>query len=166
MRTPPRRCSTSTSSPVPAGPIEGAASVAAARARRITRQSSQGGRDRRSPRPAMTGRIAYLALDLGTTELKGGLIATDGTMLAAGRAGYELDSDHTGRAEQDPETWWHAVGDVVARIVAAAGDVEIAALAVVGQGPTLVTVDAEGAPIRPAITWLDTRSGREAKDLE
>jgi xylulokinase len=114
----------------------------------------------------MTDRVAYLALDLGTTELKGGLVATDGTLLASGRAGYPLDADEAGRAEQDPEAWWHAVGEVVGRVTTSVRDAAVAGIAVVGQGPTMVAAGDDGRPTRRAITWLDTRSGAEAKAIE
>jgi xylulokinase len=111
-------------------------------------------------------RRAYLALDLGTTDLKGGLIEADGTLLAGSRAGYPLDIDPaTGRAEQDAETWWAAVVEVVGRLRAAMPDVEVAAIGIVGQGPTCVATDADARPTHRIVTWLDTRSGREAADL-
>jgi xylulokinase len=42
---------------------------------------------------------------------------------------------------------------------------EVACIAVVGQAPTVVLVDAAGAVIRPAILWLDTRADGEAREL-
>ena len=54
---------------------------------------------------------AVLAIDLGTTDVKVGLVALDGRLLALARAGYATDVDAaTGRAEQDPEAWWAAIG--------------------------------------------------------
>jgi xylulokinase len=42
---------------------------------------------------------------------------------------------------------------------------EIRALAVVGQNPSLVCVDENGLPTRPAIIWADQRATREATKL-
>ena len=114
----------------------------------------------------MTAGPVYLALDLGTTELKAGLVAGDGRPLASARAGYPLDADASGRAEQDPGHWWEAVRDVVAELLAAAPDAVPTAVAAVGQGPTMVAIDEAGRPTRPAATWLDTRSGEASADLE
>ena len=53
---------------------------------------------------------AVLGLDLGTTEVKAGLVTLDGRILALGRGGYALDVDGgPGWAEQDPGAWWSAV---------------------------------------------------------
>jgi xylulokinase len=40
------------------------------------------------------------------------------------------------------------------------------ALSVVSQGPTTVAVDAEGAAVRDAIIWMDTRAASELRELE
>jgi xylulokinase len=37
---------------------------------------------------------------------------------------------------------------------------------VTGQAPTVVLLDGDGEPIRPAILWLDVRAAEEARDLE
>ena len=54
---------------------------------------------------AASGReSAVLAIDLGTTEVKAGLVGLDGRLLGLARAGYGTMTDPaTGRAEQDPE---------------------------------------------------------------
>ena len=109
--------------------------------------------------------VAVLAIDLGTTEVKVGLVALDGRLLALARAGYPTDVDPTtGRAEQDPEAWWAAIGEATREVVASdAGDV--VAIGLDGHGPTLVAVDAAGRPTRPAIIWQDTRSRMEQAEL-
>jgi xylulokinase len=108
---------------------------------------------------------AIVAIDLGTTEAKGGLVARDGRMLAAARAGYGLDLDPvSGRGEQDPEDWWAAMATVTRRLAATrSGD--IAAICCVGQGPTMAPVDALGRATGPAITWMDRRTSEEARAL-
>ncbi|MDQ6794791.1 MAG: FGGY-family carbohydrate kinase [Chloroflexota bacterium] len=108
---------------------------------------------------------AILAIDLGTTSAKGGLVGLDGTVLAAARASYPMTTGaHSGWAEQDPEAWWGALVDVASQLVGQ-GIADVAAIAVDGHGPTLAAVDAEGRPTRPAITWLDTRATQELDQL-
>lgn len=110
---------------------------------------------------------AILAVDLGTTEVKVGLVAADGRSLAAEHAAYPIAVDaSTGAAEQDPEAWWAAFVAVTRRALEAAGTVEVAAISVVGQGPTFVAVDAWGRATHPAITWMDGRPAAEAAALE
>ncbi len=113
---------------------------------------------------------AILGIDLGTTEVKAGLVALDGTLLGIARAGYGLEVGHgPGRAEQDPGAWWSSVVAVVRalhRTTAPDGSaVDIVAIGVDGHGPTFVPVDARGEATRPAITFLDTRATAEADEL-
>lgn len=108
---------------------------------------------------------AILGIDLGTTEVKAGLVTADGRLLAITRAGYELDSrGGHGWAEQDPGAWWSAVVGAVRGLHRIDG-AEILAIGVDGHGPTLVAVDARGEATRPAITFLDSRASAEADEL-
>ena len=108
---------------------------------------------------------AVLAIDLGTTEVKAGLVSLDGRLLGLARAGYATDAEPAvGRAEQDPEAWWAAIGLAVRELArAAAGDV--VAIGIDGHGPTMVAVDGEGRPTHPAIIWQDTRAAAEQAEL-
>ncbi|HET9614893.1 MAG TPA: FGGY-family carbohydrate kinase [Candidatus Limnocylindrales bacterium] len=113
----------------------------------------------------MTGESAVLAIDLGTTEVKVGLVALDGRLLALARAGYATDADPSaGRAEQDPDAWWAALG-LATREVLRADDADVAAIGIDGHGPTLVPVDAAGRATHPAIIWQDSRSVAEGAEL-
>ncbi len=106
-----------------------------------------------------------LAVDLGTTEVKVGLVALDGRLLALARAGYATATDPaTGRAEQDPDAWWAAIGLAVREVMRTEVG-EVVAIGLDGHGPSLVAVDAAGRPTRPAIIWQDTRSTAEQAEL-
>jgi xylulokinase len=110
---------------------------------------------------------ALLGIDLGSSRTKVGLIGLDGACLGLGRAPHAFDVDPTtGRAEQDADGWWSAVGAAVRAALDAAGPVDVLGICVAGQGPTLTAVDSRGVPLRPAITWLDTRASAERADLE
>ena len=118
----------------------------------------------------------FLGIDLGTTEVKVGLVTLDGEIKAIARAAYPLDTTGgSGWAEQDPEAWWKgvvaAVRSAIARAAAepsaqrglAASDV--AAICCSGQGPTLVPAGLHGEAIGAAITWLDTRARAERAEI-
>ena len=106
-----------------------------------------------------------VAVDLGTSAVKAGVVSPDGRLRGFARVPYALLLDGApGRAEQRPDAWWTALvrGIGIARAQAAVdGPVEPIALCVVGQGPTLVATAADGHALAPAITWLDRRAGDE-----
>ncbi len=107
-----------------------------------------------------------LGIDLGTTEVKAGLVTLDGRLVGLARSGYQLDvSGGHGWAEQDPGAWWSAVVSAV-RALRVHDVAEVAAIGVDGHGPTLAAVDARGEATRPAITFLDTRAHEEIAELE
>lgn len=140
-------------------------------------------------------RPLILALDLGSSVLKAGLIGLDGTVLAAARGGYPTVED-AGRAEQRPEDWWAAVVAASAELLTspeslaspevpaaagAGGDpagaleragaaararaLEVVAIALDGQGPTCVATAPDGRAVRPAIAWSDRRAVAERDEL-
>ncbi len=108
-----------------------------------------------------------LGIDAGTTGLKAVLAHADGTLLAQASQEYGTSFEHPNWAEQDPEQWWRACCAVVPQVLAAAGvsASDIAAIGVSGQGIGAVPVDAGGAPLRPAIIWLDRRSDAQCRAL-
>jgi len=113
-----------------------------------------------SPRPT-----AFLGVDIGSTELRTGLVTVDGRLLGLERARHAMDVEPgRGHAEQDAGAWWtglvHCVRALVARV-----DVDVAGIAVDGHGPTLTPVDRLGRPTRRAITWLDQRARRDEDEL-
>jgi xylulokinase len=80
--------------------------------------------------------------------------ADTGQTVREGRAG------HPDTTEIDPQVWWAAL--------ASAGDGlwdGVAAAAVGGQQHGMVALDADGAVVRPALLWNDTRSAGAAAEL-
>ena len=110
---------------------------------------------------------AILAIDLGTTEAKGGLVTLDGRLhgLARARCPIEIDT-HTGHAEQSVESWWAATVKVARTLRAANPSAEVLAIVMDGHGPTTAAVDREGHATRTALTWLDRRAAEEQSELE
>lgn len=108
-----------------------------------------------------------LGIDLGSTRTKVGVVSGNGELLGTGRAEHATDVDPaSGRAEQDPDSWWAGLGTSVRAAIAAAGGVTPDGICVTGHGPSLTAVDADGRPVRPAMTWLDSRSSVERGELE
>src|SRR5665647_729946 len=82
--------------------------------------------------------------------------AATGALVRSGRAA------HPEGTEVDPERWWDALRSAVAD---AGGLADVAALAVGGQQHGMVALDANGAVVRDALLWNDTRSAAAAADL-
>src|ERR687893_726628 len=83
----------------------------------------------------------------------------------------DADSGHrirNGRAphppgtEVDPAGWWDALQ---AALEQAGGLSDVDAIAVAGQQHGMVCLDDDGAVVRPALLWNDTRSAGAARDL-
>jgi xylulokinase len=120
-------------------------------------------------KPVAAHRIpALLGIDLGTSRTKVGLIGVDGAPLGFGRVEHAFDVDPAaGRAEQDPDAWWAGVGAAVREAMGEPpAEAQVLGISVAGHGPTLTAVDDDGVPVRPAITWLDTRASTEREELE
>ncbi|MBA2578336.1 MAG: xylulokinase [Euzebyaceae bacterium] len=85
----------------------------------------------------------------------------DGRVVAAGRAAHEVTGTG-GARETHPEVWWRALRDALAQTGRAG---EVVALSVGGQQHGLVVLGGDGAVLRPAALWNDTRAAGAARDL-
>ena len=104
----------------------------------------------------------YLGVDVGTSATRVSLVGESGAQVAS--AGYPTARGAAGHVEQDPLAW---SGALAAALRQTGADLcAVAAVGLCGQTPTLVLVDAAGAPVRPALTWQDTRATAEAAELE
>ncbi|MET7639506.1 xylulokinase [Streptomyces sp. NPDC005438] len=99
-----------------------------------------------------------IGVDSSTQGTKALAVDIDsGDVLGTGRA-YHTVSQGNAR-ETDPEQWWGAFTEAVART----GHAHRAeAVSVAGQQHGLVTLDAQGQPVRPALLWNDVRSAPQA----
>ena len=110
----------------------------------------------------------YLGLDIGTTATKAVLVDNQHTIVASATAVYALHQPGPGISEIDPDRWIDAVRSVVYRLRAHAPDAfgTVEAIGLSGQMHSLVVLDANGRPVRPAILWNDGRGAAEARTLQ
>jgi len=101
---------------------------------------------------------SYIGLDLGTSGLKGVALSTTGAILARGSAVYPTHRSAAGAAEQDTGDWRRAVDHVMAQIGEVIPAGRWRAIGLSGMIPTLVTLDPDGQPNGPAVTWQDSRA--------
>jgi xylulokinase len=82
--------------------------------------------------------------------------AHTGELVATGRA------SHPDGTEVHPDHWWTALQQALAE---AGGLDGVEAVSIGGQQHGMVTLDADGRVVRPALLWNDTRSAAAATDL-
>lgn len=104
----------------------------------------------------------YLAIDLGTSGAKAGVVDARGAVLGHAFAPTALLLVDGGGAEQDPNDWWRALVDASTNAIAKAGVSAdaIEAVSVTAQWSGTVALDRDGNALGNAIIWLDSR-GRD-----
>lgn len=101
-----------------------------------------------------------LAIDHGTQSVRALLFDPRGRLIAKQRVPIEpYYSDGPGLAEQKPQVFWNAVCQACRGLWQQPGVLKdsIAAVALTTQRGTVINVDRNGEPLRPAIIWLDQR---------
>ena len=101
-------------------------------------------------------------VDVGTTGVKALAVSVTGEVLARAERSYPLSTPRPGWAEQEPDDWWRAAREALDEL----GWAEGAPLGLSGQMHGLVTLGADGRPLRPAILWNDGRTGAECAEIE
>lgn len=109
-----------------------------------------------------------LCVDAGTTATKVCLFSEDGVLIKSSTQEYTLATPTPLQVEIDAETFWNAFKTGVTAIMQQSdvAPTDIAAIGISAQGETLIPIDNTGAPLRPAIVWLDNRAQEEADILD
>lgn len=107
-----------------------------------------------------------LTIDLGTEGARVGAFTEDGTPLGTAHRPYSTHHPRPGWAEQDPRDWWAAITAATRQLLdsescRAAG--QVISIAAATTASTVAVVDATGAPLRPAILWMDARGAAESE---
>ena len=100
-----------------------------------------------------------LAIDNGTQSVRALVFDPCGELIAKQRIPIEpYYSTAPGLAEQDPEVFWNAVCEACQGLWAQGVDkTSLAAVALTTQRSTVINLDKNCQPLRPAILWLDQR---------
>jgi xylulokinase len=110
-----------------------------------------------------------IGIDVGTYGSKGVLCSAEAGVVTEHQMEHGLSVPRPGWAEHDADgVWWHDVCTISRTLIDKAGVTgdDVAAIAVSGLGPDVVSLDGEGNALRPAILYgIDVRSTREIADL-
>lgn len=105
----------------------------------------------------MTTAGGTLGIDVGTSLTKAVLVDGSGRLAAVEAAETGLRSPRPGWFEEDPDDVLDAVANVVSALIART-DVTPTAIGITGQGDGLWLGDEAGRPVRPAVSWMDSRA--------
>ena len=101
-----------------------------------------------------------LAIDVGTQSVRALIFDLQGRLIAKSRIVINpYFSVKPGWAEQDPMVFWEALCQACQQVwtFPEVQKSAVFGVALTTQRSTLVNVDREGKPLRPAIHWLDQR---------
>lgn len=101
-----------------------------------------------------------LAIDNGTQSVRALIFDLRGNLIARSRVPIEpYFSTAPGLAEQHPEVFWNAVCQACQQLWSMPGVSKeaLAGVALTTQRGTMINLDREGQPLRPAMLWLDQR---------
>jgi len=110
--------------------------------------------------------MTALSVDLGTTALKAVLSDEAGVSIASASEHYTTFGEREGFAEQDPNSWWDALCSTCASLQKQQPELfrKLEFVIFCGQMHTHVYLNAEGRPLRSAITWMDQRASEIAAE--
>lgn len=112
----------------------------------------------------MAEKELVLSVDLGTTNIKSGLINKEGKILSLVQREVPLEKDNTGKAEHDPNKIFDIFVEIVRETIKGFED-KIGLLITSSYMFGLLPLDKKKKPLTGIITLLDTRSREIFDDL-
>jgi FGGY-family pentulose kinase len=108
-----------------------------------------------------------IGVDIGTESLRTVFFNLHGHVLASASYPIGTTSPIPGQFEQDPTDWWIGLKQTISQCLK---QDQIYPESVIGMGftgtsCTVLPVDIQGQPLRPAIMWMDTRAHVEAEEI-
>jgi xylulokinase len=107
-----------------------------------------------------------IGVDLGTTGCKAGAFSLSGELLGQGACSCTVNRPLPNWVEQDCSQYWESAVGAIRQALASIEPSAVIGLACCGHTPSLVLLDGDGRPLRPAIIWQDGRASAEASTLE
>ncbi|WP_316860448.1 xylulokinase [uncultured Cohaesibacter sp.] len=110
----------------------------------------------------------YLGIDLGTSGVKLLIMSEDQQIIASANQALSVSRPASGWSEQDPQTWIKATSDGLDSLAKTNPDAlkKVRAIGLSGQMHGATMLDEADKPLAPCILWNDTRSHKEAAQLD
>lgn len=102
----------------------------------------------------------FFVVDIGTQSIRCSLVDVFGNIIAIVKTPIiPYYATHPGWAEQDPDYYWKTISATSRKILNSnkKSKSAIQGVVITTQRATMVNVDKNGKPLRPAIVWLDQR---------
>jgi len=101
-----------------------------------------------------------LSIDCGTQSLRALVFDAEGTLVDKRKIEYPpYEGGEPGRAEQDPRVYWNALCAATKSLAENRPELfsALGGIGITAQRDSMICLDEEGEPLRPAILWLDVR---------
>jgi len=110
----------------------------------------------------------FIGLDLGTSGLRAVIMDGSGAIIADTQSAFEAQHPHAGWSEQHPDLWIEACQSCFTTLAQDHADQMrvVQGIGLSGHMHGAVMVDGEGAALRPALLWNDTRAAVQAATLD
>jgi xylulokinase len=104
-----------------------------------------------------------VGVDVGSQGTCAQALGPDGEHVYTAYVPHALSYPQPGWAEQDAREWLGAVAQAMAEVRRAVNGAALRAISFGSQLDGMVATDAEGAPLGPALIWMDRRAGVECE---
>lgn len=110
----------------------------------------------------------YLGIDLGTSGIKVVLIDKNQNIIASSKASLEVQRKFPKWSEQNPSDWIDALESAIAQLKKTnSNELKLVkGIGLSGQMHGATLIDKDDKILRPCILWNDTRSFKEAQELD
>ncbi len=115
----------------------------------------------------MTAAPLLLGIDFGTESVRVGIFDMRGQPVVFASQDYPLYHPHPGWAEQKPDEWWNAL-ILATRKALHASNVspqDIVGISADCTSCTVLMLDENFQPLRPALIWMDVRAAEQARRI-
>ncbi len=109
-----------------------------------------------------------IGCDVGSQSVKAILLSESGEIIAEAAADYPIEYPQPTWAQQNARDWERATKEAIAKVIIESGVPKEAILAIGldAQVDGYVAVDKDGAPLHPAIIWMDRRAVAQTEKVK